>query len=879
MSCVAGKKTPMMEQWHQCKKMAKDAVLFFRMGDFYEAFYDDAALISKELGINLTKRQEVPMSGVPYHAAEGYIDKLVAKGYRVAVAEQTEDPKVTKGLVKREVVRVVTPGSVVTSSLLSDNNNNFFASLNQVGSVYGLAYIDLTTAEFRVIECEDTSSLMNELYRLRPSEVLVTEKFNKQFASFFEDLKLNHNFLVTPVDDWRFHHDTTYDFLLNHFQVHSLDGFGMKGHIASVNAAGALLAHLQDTLCLPVQHLREIKTYSTAEFMTLDRITQRNLELTESLQDGSRSHTLLQLMDQTETPMGARLMRNWVKQPLRCTQSIGARQDAVELLTKDSNCLYGMRELLDQIRDLERLTMRISSGYATPRDISSLGASLAPVPKIKSLLSSVSAELIKQWTNELIDLSPLTSLIERALVDEPPLRLSDGHIFREGFHEELDGLRELSQNGKDWLAQYQSNLRDTLGIKTLKVGYNRVFGYYIEVSKGQASRMPPEFTRRQTLANNERFISPVLKEYEEKVLTAEEKMSTLEKTLFSELQEKVREHEKAVLSIARAIAHLDCLQSLSTLAIEQGYQRPLVDQSEVLDIREGRHPVIEASSASDRFIPNDTILNQDDQQLMVITGPNMAGKSTYIRQVALIAIMAQMGSFVPAKEAHIGIIDQVFTRIGASDDLSRGQSTFMVEMTETANILNHATSKSLVILDEIGRGTSTYDGISIAWAVAEYLLTAKGARAKTLFATHYWELTRLETAIPGAVNYTVAVQEHEETIIFLHKIVKGDTDKSYGIHVARLAGLPMPVINRAKAMLADLEANATNRSGAPTARKGTPIKRSSTEVQFLLFEPEGADRASQQMDEMLKALKEVNIDSITPIQALAKLAELQEGIS
>lgn len=834
------KLSPMMIQWHACKQAAGEAILLFRLGDFYEAFYEDAALLAKELDLTLTKRQDVPMAGVPHHASEAYIDKLVSKGYRVAVAEQTEDPKKTKGIVKREVVRVVTPGTVINSSLLSDKSNNYFASINRVGAIFGLAFIDLTTGEFMLTEFESEQDLLNEIFRLRPAECLISHKFQDKHAELLKDLRQSHDFLLTAQEDWRFEHQSAYQFLTNHFRVHSLDGFGLKGMLAGINAAGAMLNYLQDNLCLPLDHVQDIRTYSTSQYMTLDRMTQRNLEISANLYDGSRKSTLLNILDQTCTPMGARLLRNWIKLPLLSSDEIKRRQDAIQAFLQYKTSLEKMKQLLEQVRDLERLMMKISSGYASPRDLTALKSSFDGIPQLKNALQplTVYSALIDQEEQKLEDMSAMTHLIARALVDEPPLRISDGRVFRDGYHTELDELRAISQDSKAWLAAYQTRLRDETGIKTLKVGFTRMFGYYIEVSKGQSDRMPDSFQRRQTLVNGERYITPELKEFEQKVLTAEERILAIETELFNALRIEVSKYTKQVFSIAHAIAKVDALRGLSEAALKYDYSRPIVDHSTILQIIDGRHPVIEAANTSEKFVPNDTMMDDQANRLLLITGPNMAGKSTYIRQVALIVIMAQIGSFVPAKSAHIGIVDKVFTRIGASDDLSRGQSTFMVEMTETANILNNATARSLVVLDEIGRGTSTYDGISIAWSVAEYLLTTEGRQAKTLFATHYWELTKLEERVPGAVNYNVAVHEAEDLIVFLRKIIRGSTDKSYGIHVGRLAGLPVQVIARAKEILVHLEENANQKNVfEPSKPQKTiqPKKPKTNELQMTFF--------------------------------------------
>ncbi len=821
--------SPMMMQWHACKKMAQDAVLLFRMGDFYEAFYADAATVARELDVTLTARQGIPMSGVPVHTFDAYVDRLVARGHKVAVAEQMEDARQVKGLVRREIVRVITPATIVNSQLLSEKANNYFAAIHQVGQRFGLALLDLTTAEFRVIELDNLQDLSAEFYRFRPAECLVSEKFTEKHAAFLADLRSQLTFLLSTEEEWKFDHVLTYGSLVDHFKVHSLDGFGLQGMTVAINAGGALLQYLQDHLCLSVDHIRQIQPYSTSQFMSLDPHTQRNLELTESLKDGSRKYTLLDVIDQTLTPMGGRLLNRWVKQPLLSVDDIQARQDAVEELVKQPHLLEELRGLLEQVRDLERLTMKVCSAYASPRDLVALRTSLEPLPNLSECIKKLQAALIAN--EQIAPIPELTLRLAQALQDNPPLRVSDGGVFRDGFHEELDQLRLLSRDGKSWIAQYQNKVREETGIKTLKIGYNRMFGYFIEVSKGQAHLMPSTFQRRQTLVNGERFISPELKEYESKVLTAQDQIEALENELFVQLREEIGQYSSRIMAVAQSLARVDAIQSLAQTATRQGYIRPQVDAEATLEIIGGRHPVIESANLAEKFIPNDVYLDNNLERLHLITGPNMAGKSTFIRQVALLTILAQIGSFVPATKAHVGIVDKVFTRIGASDDLSRGQSTFMVEMTETANILHNTTDRSLVILDEIGRGTSTYDGISIAWAVAEYLLTTPGKQSKTLFATHYWELTELEKKIPGAINYNVAVQECADRIIFLRKIVKGGTDKSYGIHVAALAGLPGAVIRRSKEILAHLEDNRSEDNN-----KRPTVKRQKSEVQFLLFD-------------------------------------------
>jgi len=817
----ATKTTPMMAQWHACKAKAGDALLFFRLGDFYEAFYEDAKTVAAALDLTLTQRQGVPMCGVPWHTAEGYIDRLVSKGYRVAVAEQMEDPKKTKGMVRREIVRFVTPGTLVNSSLLEEKNHNFICALTRVGAIFGLASLDLTTTFFQVSEWEDEKELLGELFRLRPSEIVVSNRFHEKHLTLF---KKSGDTPLVLLDEWHFDHQIAYSYLTRHFQVHHLDGFGLKGMVGAINAAGALLAYLQEKLSLPTSHIQIVAPYFPNETLLLDEITQKNLELTESV-DGSAKSTLLSAIDRTKTAMGGRRLREWLKKPLLSVEEIGRRQDAVEALVA-ANELGPLEEELKEIRDLERLTMKITTGFAGPRDLLAWAASLEHIAPIKERIDKIGSELLFSCGKPLVDLKEMRLLIKNGLVAEPPARLTDGKIFREGYSAQLDELRLLAKGGKEWLASYQAELKESTGIKNLKIGFNKIFGYYIEVSKGQAEAMPATFQRRQTLVNAERFVSPLLQEYENKVLSAEEQMVALEEELFCSLREKAASYGTLVFEMARALADIDVLCSFARVAKELNLTRPVVDSSEKLEIVGGRHLVIEKALGKERFIPNDLELDGKNERLMLITGPNMAGKSTFIRQSALIVIMAQMGSFVPASRAHIGIVDRIFTRIGASDDLARGQSTFMVEMSETARILNHATNRSLVILDEIGRGTSTYDGVAIAWAVAEYLLTSEGRSAKTLFATHYWELTELENAVPGAINYHAAVQEWNEEIIFLHKIIKGIADRSYGIHVARLAGLPFQVITRAQMILKKLESRKD-----PLRRD----KRAANEMQLTLF--------------------------------------------
>ncbi len=850
--------SPMMQQWQTCKNQAKGALLLFRLGDFYEAFHDDAAILSKELELTLTKRQEVPMSGIPFHASEGYIDRLISRGFKVAIAEQIEEPQKSgqKGLVRREIVRIVTPGTLVQSGLLQDKKNHFLVSLTRLNSIFGLAILDLSTGEMKALELEEDREVLDELFRLQPRELIVSEKCLAHHKEALEKFSASANCLCQSKEEWTYDHRTAYDTLARHFRVQSLDGFGLKGMTAAVNAAGALLHYVHDELNLSIDHIAEIRPESLGRYMSIDRTTRRHLELTEALHDPSSSYTLLGVLDQTRTPMGGRLLREWLLHPLLDASSICERQEAISSLLHAHTA--SLSRQLAQIRDLERLIMRISSGCSNPRDVLALRLSLEVIPALSQSLKEYKAPLLQRALLELKDVAEISSWIASTLSDEPPVRLSDGGAIRAGVDPELDALKQLQNSNTDWIIAYQALLREQTGIKTLKVNFTRAFGYYIEVSRGQADKMPEGFIRRQTLVNAERFISPELKNYEHKILTAEEKIAALESTIFQKLREKILTKAADIRAIAKAVAQIDCLVALAEVAERRRYVRPVLDESTIFRIEKGRHPVIETSLSEGHFVPNDTLLNEE-RRLLLITGPNMAGKSTYIRQNALLAIMAQMGSFVPAQAAHIGIIDKVFSRIGASDDLARGQSTFMVEMSETANILHNATSKSLVVLDEIGRGTSTYDGIAIAWAVAEYLLTTPERQAKTLFATHYSELNAMEGLILGAATCNVAVHETTQGIAFLHKILPGGTDRSYGIHVAKLAGLPYPAIKKAEEMLAKMEKN------PPTS----PTSSRKTSKQLDLFAAVPPEEALAEA--IASELRTLDPDIITPLDALALL--------
>lgn len=841
--------TPMMQQWHQLKAKAKDALLLFRLGDFYEAFYDDAIVISKEIHLTLTKRQDIPMCGVPEHALDAYLDKLIGKGFKIAIAEQMEDPKFVKGLVKREIVRFISPGTLIQSSLLSDKTNNYIVALSQIGKIWGGCSLDLSTSEMAVFEVETKDELLDEIFRLKPKEILVSEKCREQHQILFQDLSHSLAFILDIEKNHRFDPAKAEEFLISHFQVKTLD---IRDKIAAVSAAGALLYYLKEEMQIDIASIRQLKVEHLQNYMALDRATLHHLDIVPLPQQ--KKWNLTELLDKTETAMGGRLLQHFVKYPLLCLSSISKRQDAVQELTQKPELLLKLKTYLSPIRDIERILVKVQQGYASPKDLIALKDSLEVSKHLKESLTCTSA-LLQEDREKIGDPSKITQIIERAIVPDPPLRLTDGRVFKIGFHAELDEWRKIADSSKDWVNSYQTQLRDAHGIKTLKVGFTKAFGYYIEISRGQSEKAPASFQRRQTLINTERYVTDELKEFELKILSAEDKISSLQNQLFEELKKEISSFSNQIMQLSMGIARIDVLYSLALSALEYKYVRPVIDESDVLKISKGRHPIIERALPKGTFVVNDVDLSTKER-LYLITGPNMAGKSTFIRQVALIAIMAQIGSFVPAESAHIGIIDRVFSRIGASDDLARGHSTFMVEMTETAQILQNATNRSLVILDEIGRGTSTFDGIAIAWAVAEYLLITEGKKAKTLFATHYSELTEMEGKIPGAVNYQIAVEESPTGIHFLRKIMRGGTDKSYGIHVAKLAGLPFSVIKQAENMLLSLEKD---------NRKEVKIKKE-VQQQLPLF------------PSVVQEIKKLDLNKMTPFEALLYLQKLQQEI-
>lgn len=816
-----------MRQYMEARKtLPEKTILLFRMGDFYELFFEDAKLAAPIMDVVLTARAGVPMCGVPYHALKSYVARILDAGYKAAIAEQLEDPKLAKGLVKRDITQIITPGTLVEDTMLHGSQSNFLVALTQSKSIYGIAAMDLTTGDFRVTEIGERQAMENELHRLKPAECLIPGVLKNAWEQDKYPDAPPHTAWST-TDDWAFDKDLAEDNLKRFFKVASLDGFGCRGYTAAISAAGALLHYVTNNLRRDLTHVRNMQTYSIGDSMIVDRITQRNLELVEPIFSDAKDSTLLSVLDRTVTPMGSRLLREWILRPLRSKTRIEERLDAVQDLFSNPMTLSELRELLTRVRDLERVIARLNLGTANARDLLVLSRGLGEIPGIRSVTATMEASLLKEITQKLVDVPEITELIAKAIVDEPPLAIKEGGIIRPGYNAELDTLKSASTEGKTWIAQYQQHEIERTGIKNIKVRYTKVFGYFIEVTKAFLDKVPDDYIRKQTLVGAERFITPELKEIEDKVIGADEKSMALEYELFQELRTTICARTAAVQDNARAIAQLDCLCSLAEVAIRQNYTRPQISEEPVLDIRDGRHPVIEARMSSETFVPNDVSLDTRKGQIAIITGPNMAGKSTYIRQVALITLLAQMGSFIPASSAVIGLTDRIFTRVGAADDLSRGQSTFMVEMVETANILNHATPSSLIVLDEIGRGTSTFDGLSLAWAVAEYLHDNKNVKARTLFATHYHELTDLAATKRGVKNYNVLVTENDGLVTFTHKIGEGCADKSYGIHVAQLAGLPMDVIKRAREVLGTLEHDEFSEEGKP--RLATPRQKKNKE--------------------------------------------------
>ena len=874
--------TPMMKQYMQTKEEYKDCILFYRLGDFYEMFFDDALTASKELEITLTGKncgleERAPMCGIPYHAVDSYLNRLVSKGYKVAICEQVEDPKTAKGIVKREVIRVVTPGTNLDTQGLDETKNNYIMCIVYMADQYGLSVADVTTGEYLVTELDSQTKLMDELYKFMPSEIVCNEAFYMSGLDL-DDLKNRLHMAIYSLEAWYFDDALCRETLQEHFKVASLEGIGLSDYECGMIASGALLKYLEETQKNSLSHMSRLTRYATGNYMVLDSATRRNLELVETLREKQKRGSLLWVLDKTKTAMGARTLRKYVEQPLIDKESIVKRLDAVAELKDNAICREEIREYLNPVYDLERLVGKITYQSANPRDLIAFQSSLSMLPSVKCILKDMESDLLKEIYEELDPLEELCDLVGRAIQEEPPLAMKEGGIIKDGYNEEVDRLRKAKSEGKNWLADLETREREKTGIKNLRIRYNKVFGYYLEVTNSFKDLVPDYYTRKQTLANAERYIIPELKELEDTILGAEDKLCALEYELYCEVRNTIAAELTRIQRTAKAVAKLDVIASLALVAERNNYVRPKINEKGVIDIRDGRHPVVEKMIPNDMFIANDTYLDDKKQRISIITGPNMAGKSTYMRQAALIVLMAQLGSFVPASSANIGLVDRIFTRVGASDDLASGQSTFMVEMNEVANILRNATSKSLLILDEIGRGTSTFDGLSIAWAVVEYISNSKLLGAKTLFATHYHELTELEGKISNVNNYCIAVKEKGDDIVFLRKIVKGGADKSYGIQVAKLAGVPNPVINRAKEIVEELVTADITGKVKDIAVQGSETKKKTQKkldevdlTQFSLFD-------TVKDDDVLNELKELDISHMTPMDAMNKLYQLQNKL-
>ena len=872
------KLSPMMERYLEVKRQNPGSILLFRMGDFYELFYDDAQSAARVLGLTLTSRDKassnpIPMAGFPWHQLDSYLQKLIRAGYRAAICEQVEDPKKAKGLVKREVTRVVTPGTITDEELLEPRTSNFLACVVPGRNTMGLAWLELSTGRFITGEVEP-QHLGDELARLRAAECLIPE--HSENAGPGHAVPDDNGMLLTQRPPWSFSRDQTRRVLLEHFGTSTLEGFDLDESSAAVTAAGALLEYVQETQKSSLGHITRLQSWRRGSSLIIDEATRYSLELTQTMRDGRRDGSLLAVIDETVTSMGSRLLAEWLSNPLTAIQKINRRLDAVEEFSRETVLIRDVRDQLQQTYDLQRLTSRVATGRCSPRDLGFLARTLALLPKLKAKLAARRSELLQQLEAR-IDLCPdVRTDVEAALVDEPPLQTADGGLIRAGFHQPLDELRDLARGGKEWIAQYQTQEVERTGIPSLKIGFNKVFGYYLEVTAAHKHKVPDDYIRKQTLKNQERFVTPQLKQHEDKVLRAEEQANSLELQLFGDLRVRVAATVPRLKLTAEALAQLDVLAGLATLSISAGYCRPELTDEPLLDIREGRHPVLDRLQPTGRFVPNDVRLGQspeDDQsasaggRVQIITGPNMAGKSTYIRQAALITVMAQMGSFVPASEARIGVADRVFARVGASDELGRGQSTFMVEMTQAARILNSATRRSLVILDEIGRGTSTYDGISLAWAITEHLHDV--VECRTMFATHYHELTELPQTLNDAANWNVEVREQDDDVIFVHRIVQGAADKSYGIHVARLAGVPPSVIDRAERILDTLEQDHLDDARRPKLPE-REVPPGAGSQQLSLFAPEEHP--------VLDEIRRMEVDRMTPLAALQELHRIREQL-
>ncbi|MCT4618740.1 MAG: DNA mismatch repair protein MutS [Marinisporobacter sp.] len=879
------KLTPMMKQYLDLKEKYKDCILFFRLGDFYEMFFDDAILASKELEITLTGKncgleERAPMCGVPHHSAENYIERLIERGYKVAIGEQVEDASVAKGIVKRDVVRVITPGTVIDSHMLDEKENNYIMSIYIDENGAGISFADISTGELKTTEFvkkQCINPLLDEIAKINPKEIIINtievdgQNIKKEIASVSTPY-------IDIFDNWAFEKDYAIKKIKSHFNVLGVEGFGIDEHDYSIASTGALFEYLEKTQKSSLVHIGNISYYSSDSFMVLDKSTRRNLELTETMRDKKRKGSLLWALDKTNTAMGGRTLKKWVEEPLKDVHEIRLRLDAVQelkdnLLTRDD-----LKDLLKNVYDLERLVVRISYGNANARDLIALKASLKALPQIKDLLDEFHGVKLENILKRIDLVEDVKDLIEKSIMDEPPVTIKEGGIIKKGYNLELDELREIVTNSKEWIANLENNEKNATGIKSLKIGFNKVFGYYLEVTKSNLNLVPEHYIRKQTLANAERYITPELKEAEAKILGAEDKIIELEYQLFIKVREEIKKFTKEIQGTATAIASLDALVSFAEVSDRYGYTKPKVNNELLIEIENGRHPVVERTMNLDLFIGNDTFLDGEENRFSIITGPNMAGKSTYMRQVALIVLMTQIGCFVPADVATIGIVDRIFTRVGASDDLAQGQSTFMVEMSELANILNNATNKSLIILDEIGRGTSTYDGLSIAWAVVEHISEKAILGARTLFATHYHELTELEGLLEGVKNYCISVKESNDDIIFLRKIIRGSADQSYGIQVAKLAGVRDEVIFRAKKILTQLEENDLNHKS---------IEENSQEVEFQdtqkeeIAQEEIAVVCEEQISlfnnndqKVIEELRKIDILDVTPMEAMNHLYKL-----
>ena len=876
--------TPMMQQYMETKKQYQDCILFYRLGDFYEMFFEDALTASKVLEITLTGKdcgleERAPMCGIPFHAVDGYLNRLVSKGYKVAICEQVEDPKLAKGIVKREVIRIVTPGTNLNTQALEESKNNYLMCIACFQNRIGVSIVDVTTGDFYMTEVESLTKLQDELYKYMPTEIICNDAFVMSGYDI-EDLKSRLGMAVYTLEPWYFDDDGCRKCLMQHFKVNTLAGLGLEDFPSGMISAGAAMQYLLETQKTDLTHINHIIPYLASRFMLLDSSTRRNLELTETLREKQKKGSLLWVLDKTKTAMGARRLRSDIEQPLINMEDINARLDAVDQLCKNTVSRDEIREYLNPIYDMERLLGKVSYKSANPRDLVAFANSMEMLPHIKTVLKEFDSKLLSQIEQEIDGLEDLYHLIKDAICDDPPVMIREGGMIRTGFDKDIDMLRTAKTNGKNWLAKLEEEDRERTGIKNLKIKYNKVFGYYFEVTNSYKDLVPEDYVRKQTLVNAERYMTPKLKELEDTILNAEDKLNTLEYDVFCKVRDDIAKELEKIQKTAKAIARLDVFASLSVVAEQNHYVRPSLNEKGIIDIKDGRHPVVEKMIDHDMFVANDTYLNNGNHCIAVITGPNMAGKSTYMRQSALIVLMAQLGSFVPAKSANIGIVDRIFTRVGASDDLASGQSTFMVEMNEVANILRNATSKSLLVLDEIGRGTSTFDGLSIAWAVIEHISNKKILGAKTLFATHYHELTELEGKMNNVNNYCIAVKEKGDDIVFLRKIIKGGADRSYGIQVAKLAGVPDMVIDRAKEIAEQLSDNDITEKVQSIAVDTKGEKKKTKPVHYDDVTMGQMTLSDTVRDEdIIQELKELDITNLTPMDAMNTLYRLQSKLN